>query len=140
NVVELGEECDDGNTVSGDCCSASCQREPGLDVDRNGRTDTATDIVYIARRLLTLVPVPPSFRVQDPTIPPDDDIAARIDAIGVGLDVDANGSVAAATDVVYIARELLALAPVPPSFRTRDPGIPPDATIRANVRGMCGGS
>ena len=27
--IEPGEECDDGNTVSGDGCSASCQVEPG---------------------------------------------------------------------------------------------------------------
>jgi len=26
-TVDLGEQCDDGNTVSGDCCSASCQIE-----------------------------------------------------------------------------------------------------------------
>jgi cysteine-rich repeat protein len=27
NIVEIGEECDDGNTVSGDGCSSSCQNE-----------------------------------------------------------------------------------------------------------------
>ncbi|MFQ5591403.1 MAG: hypothetical protein ACE5HE_09595, partial [Phycisphaerae bacterium] len=27
-VVEAGEECDDGNTVDGDCCSADCTFEP----------------------------------------------------------------------------------------------------------------
>jgi hypothetical protein len=27
-IVEGGEECDDGNTLDGDCCSASCQFEP----------------------------------------------------------------------------------------------------------------
>jgi cysteine-rich repeat protein len=27
-IVETGEECDDGNTMDGDCCSASCQFEP----------------------------------------------------------------------------------------------------------------
>jgi cysteine-rich repeat protein len=27
-VVELGEQCDDGNTVNGDCCSSTCQFEP----------------------------------------------------------------------------------------------------------------
>jgi cysteine-rich repeat protein len=27
-IVEDGEECDDGNTLDGDCCSASCQFEP----------------------------------------------------------------------------------------------------------------
>src|SRR5262249_29411186 len=28
-VVQTGEQCDDGNTVSGDCCSATCQDEVG---------------------------------------------------------------------------------------------------------------
>src|SRR5262245_37750375 len=28
-VVELGEQCDDGNTADGDCCSATCQYEGG---------------------------------------------------------------------------------------------------------------
>ena len=27
-VVDLGETCDDGNTLDGDCCSADCQLEP----------------------------------------------------------------------------------------------------------------
>jgi len=27
-VIEAGEECDDGNTLDGDCCSSSCQFEP----------------------------------------------------------------------------------------------------------------
>jgi cysteine-rich repeat protein len=28
SIVESGEQCDDGNTMSGDCCSLSCQSEP----------------------------------------------------------------------------------------------------------------
>ena len=24
-VIDVGEQCDDGNTVNGDCCSSSCQ-------------------------------------------------------------------------------------------------------------------
>ena len=27
-IIEPGEDCDDGNTLDGDCCSASCQFEP----------------------------------------------------------------------------------------------------------------
>src|SRR5207237_3861935 len=27
-VVDLGEQCDDGNLVAGDCCSPTCQFEP----------------------------------------------------------------------------------------------------------------
>jgi len=27
-IVEAGEQCDDGNTLDGDCCSSTCQNEP----------------------------------------------------------------------------------------------------------------
>lgn len=53
----------------------------GLDVDcSGGPPDTATDVVYIARHLLGLPPVPASFRLIDPTIPPDSFIGDNIDA------------------------------------------------------------
>jgi hypothetical protein len=108
-----------------------------LDVDGNGKVDVATDIVYIERYLLGLVPVPASFRALDPNIPPDGVIAANISAIHGALDVDMNGQVDVATDIVYIARYLLGLAPVPASFRILDPAIPPDPTIAAHVDAMC---
>src|SRR5207249_959002 len=101
-----------------------------LDVDRNGRVQVSTDIVYIARHLssASLSPVPPSFRITDPSIPPDDVISANIDAIRPSLDVDMNGRLQVSTDIVYIARHLssASLSPVPPSFRITDPSIPPD--------------
>jgi cysteine-rich repeat protein len=52
-----------------------------LDVDGNGQAQTATDVVYIARRLFGIPPVPPSFRASDPTIPPDSVIIANITAL-----------------------------------------------------------
>jgi hypothetical protein len=52
-----------------------------LDVDLSGRVEVATDVVYIARHAFGIAPVPPSFRVSDPTIPADDVIAAAIDAL-----------------------------------------------------------
>jgi len=52
-----------------------------LDVDMNSIVDVATDVVYIARHHLGLVPVPPSFRVLDPSIPSDAVIAAAIAAL-----------------------------------------------------------
>jgi len=52
------------------------------DVDKNGVLDKATDVVYIQRHLTVgLTTVPPSFRVLDPTIPPDATINANIDAL-----------------------------------------------------------
>jgi kumamolisin len=108
-----------------------------LDVDGRGGAQVSTDVVYIARRLLGLTPVPPSFRALDATIPPDTTIAARIDTARPSLDVDMNGRVEVSTDIVYIARHLAGLTPVPPSFRTLNPSVAPDATIAANVDALC---
>jgi hypothetical protein len=104
-----------------------------LDVDDNGRVETSTDVVYVARHLFGLPPVPPSFRQMQPGIPSDATVAARIQATRAGLDVDGSGQVGTATDVVYIARRLFGIAPVPPSFRAGQPGIPADAVIAAAV-------
>ncbi len=109
-----------------------------LDVDGNGKVDVATDIVYIARRLLGLAPVPASFRAADPTIPSDTTVGSNVDALGTALDVDGNGTVDVATDIVYIARALLGLPPVPGSFRQLDPTIPDDATIAAHIPVLAG--
>jgi len=54
---------------------------PSYDVDMNGVVQTGTDVVYIRRHLAGLTTVPPSFRVLDPTIPPDATINANIDAL-----------------------------------------------------------
>ena len=53
------------------------------------------------------------------------------------LDVDMDGGADVATDIVYIARHLLGLPPVPASFRQGDPNIPPDAVIAANIDVLC---
>jgi len=109
-----------------------------LDVDRKSPCcDVATDVVYVARHLLGLMPVPPDFRGLDPTIPSDAGIAAATDAIHPSLDVDMNGVAEVATDIVYIARYLVGLTPVPPDFRDLDPTIPPDAAIAAKVDALC---
>jgi hypothetical protein len=109
-----------------------------LDVDQDGTDDVATDVVYIARTLLGLPPVPASFRVLDPTIPPDATIAANVTPIGTGLDVDGSGSPPdVATDMVYIARHLLGLPAVPASFRAMNPNLPADSVISANVDALC---
>jgi hypothetical protein len=109
-----------------------------LDVDGSGRPpDVATDIIYIARTLLGLTPVPASFRVLDPLIPPDATITANVNAIRNRLDVDGNAVVDVATDIVYIARRLLRLPPVPASFRALDPTLPPDSVIAATVDALC---
>jgi hypothetical protein len=57
--------------------------------------------------------------------------------MGNALDVDGNGAVDVATDIVYVARHLLDLPPVPPSFRALDPNIPSDSVIGANVDALC---
>lgn len=107
-----------------------------LDVDLNGAIEVSTDLVYISCYLLGLPPVPASFRTFNPSIPPDSTISANIAALGASLDVDGNGIVDVATDIVYIARHLLGLAPVPPSFRVVDPTIPSDADITAQINAL----
>lgn len=53
------------------------------------------------------------------------------------LDVDGSGAVAAATDGVYVFRQLLALGNVvPPPFRALDPTIAPDATVAGHVTAL----
>jgi len=56
-----------------------------LDVDRGvGPADAATDVVYIYRHLVGMPKtVPSEFRRIDPSIPPDNEINARIDAINI---------------------------------------------------------
>ena len=65
------------------------------------------------------------------------EIAARVQAVGIDLDVDMKGTVDVATDIVYVARHLLGLQPVPVSFRALDPSIPSDAAINANIDALC---
>ena len=112
-----------------------------LDVDENGTLQTATDVVYVQRHLSGLTTVPQSFRNLDPnqTIPSDDAINANIDAIQSSLDVDMNGTVQTATDIVYIRRYLSGLTTVPQSFRDLDPNhtIPSDDVINTNIDALC---
>lgn len=42
-TIDLGEECDDGNTGGGDCCSATCQVEPDLPASCDGNACTRPD-------------------------------------------------------------------------------------------------
>jgi Squalene-hopene cyclase C-terminal domain len=108
-----------------------------LDVDRNGAADVPTDLVYVPRRLLGLTTVPSSFRTFDPTIPTNAYINEKIATLGSRLDVDMNGSVDVATDVVYVIRRRLGLTPVPPSFRVLDPTIPSNASIATKIDALC---
>jgi cysteine-rich repeat protein len=43
-VVQASEQCDDGNTVGGDGCSATCQSEPGREIEPNNTLATATPL------------------------------------------------------------------------------------------------
>lgn len=112
---------------------ASCRD----DVDGSGRPATVTDTVYISRALLGLPPVPVAFRGLDPALPADSVIAANVAALGNALDVDMDGRVDVTTDIVYIARHLLGLSPVPSQFRLLNPTIPADSVIAANIDALC---
>lgn len=110
-----------------------------LDVDENGVVDANTDGVYVFRHLLALdTVVPPDFRALDPSIAEDTVVGANVDAIGLGLDVDASGTVLPNTDGVYVFRRLLDLGTIVPSdFRLLDPAIPSDEVVGGAVDGLC---
>jgi hypothetical protein len=130
--------CSLSSTNNGNVTVSLCK----LDVDLNGVPDVATDMTYIARRLLGLAPVPSAFRTGNPTIPSDAFIGANIDTVTPDLDVDypeggAKNGTDVATDITYISRRLLGLAPVPSSFRVGNPSIPSDAVIGARIDALC---
>jgi hypothetical protein len=133
-VTNPDQKDSNGNGV-GDACEGGVCLD---DVDgTGGLPNLSTDIVYIARVLLNLTPVPVSFRALDPTIPPDATITANINAARAALDADMNGHVDVSTDIVYVARRLLGLPPVPASFRAIDPTIPPNTVIQGNIDALC---
>jgi cysteine-rich repeat protein len=43
-ILQTGEQCDDGNTTSGDGCSATCQAESPYEIEPNNATTTATPL------------------------------------------------------------------------------------------------
>jgi cysteine-rich repeat protein len=49
--IDGNDECDDGNTKSGDGCSATCQIEPGWTCDMSGCTEICGDGVLVGREL-----------------------------------------------------------------------------------------
>lgn len=67
-VLERGEDCDDGNNISGDGCSAACQFEPG-----SAYTVTAQPSTYIPLNGREL-----AFTALDPNYPPNDEGYARL--------------------------------------------------------------
>ena len=42
--VDAGEQCDDGNTLNGDCCSSTCQIDPDGSACSDGNACTQTDV------------------------------------------------------------------------------------------------
>ena len=56
NIIEQGEQCDDGDTINGDGCSSSCQVESqqsqcnsGADTNENGNIDNVEIENYVQR-------------------------------------------------------------------------------------------
>jgi cysteine-rich repeat protein len=43
--ISGGEQCEDGNTVPGDCCDATCRAEPGCEIEGNDTTGAAGELV-----------------------------------------------------------------------------------------------
>jgi cysteine-rich repeat protein len=59
SIIETGEECDDGNTISGDGCSASCQTEGG-----GGRRGGGGATIVPSQP--SQIPLEPTFAVIEP--------------------------------------------------------------------------
>jgi hypothetical protein len=127
---------------------SACQTSDGeifvtdclLNVDGKGGTATGiTDGVYVYRALSSLGKVVPDLhRSQDPTIPSDAVIGARVTSIAGLLNVDGKNGTQGITDGVYIYRRLSSLGKVVPDLhRSQDPTIPSDAVIGANVDALC---
>jgi cysteine-rich repeat protein len=47
-VVDPGEQCDDGNTVAGDCCSPACTVEAGCEIEVNDTFPQANDFAALS--------------------------------------------------------------------------------------------
>jgi hypothetical protein len=100
-----------------------------IDVDRTNGI-TTTDIDLISRRLLNLIP----YVAFDQNDSRNIQVASRVDVLGSSLDVDNNGTVNVATDLVYINRYIVKLVPtVPPDFRQADSTIPTDSVIENRI-------
>jgi cysteine-rich repeat protein len=127
-IIDIGEQCDDGNVTDGDGCSSSCTTETGFSC--SGQPSVC----------VALTPTPSPTATATATVTPTATPTVRATPTpGPCLtDVDGSGRPPdVATDIVYIARELLSLPPVPSSFRLLDPNIPSDATIAANIDALC---
>lgn len=123
-------------TDSGEVVVTNCL----LNVDGKGSTATGiTDGVYIYRALVGLGKVVPDLhRSQDPTIPSDAVIGARVDSIYSLLNVDGKNGTQGITDGVYVYRRLVGLGKVVPDLhRSQDPTIPSDAIVGGNIDALC---
>jgi cysteine-rich repeat protein len=57
NAVEIGEQCDDGNTVSGDCCSSTCSFESAGASCSDANACTASDSCNATGQCLSGAPL-----------------------------------------------------------------------------------
>src|SRR6185503_3273424 len=77
-ILESGEQCDDGNRTSGDCCSATCQAEPCASTTTTSSTSTstsrpATTSSTVARPSTSTTSVATTSSTTTTTIPPAGD-------------------------------------------------------------------
>jgi hypothetical protein len=112
--------------------------QAAFDVDRDGTVSIYTDLVYVARYLLGLPPVPESFRASGTPIPPNEEIRARIEAAaGTPRPTDTPPSTATHTATFTATRTdtpratdtvgsgpTVTITSTRPSTPTRTPGTP----------------
>jgi cysteine-rich repeat protein len=113
-VLDVGEACDDGNLVDGDCCSALCTLEP----------DTDGDGICDARDLC-------------PTVP--DPLQADADADGIGDACDPCVTVGGLHAILIPKLELTKLGPPAGNDHVRMKGVaivPDPSTLDPSAQGL----
>ncbi|HRI71951.1 MAG TPA: M36 family metallopeptidase, partial [Polyangium sp.] len=98
-AINAGEQCDDGNTANGDCCSSTCQFEAATTVCRaaTGACDVAESCTG------TSATCPADNKAPNGTACSDSNACTQMDSCQAGACVGANPVTCAASDQCHVA-------------------------------------
>jgi cysteine-rich repeat protein len=149
-IIEAAETCDDQNLTNGDCCSSTCQIEPGCEVEANDVLATANDFAALAvgDQMLGFIAPATDHDLYKLTVPPGFTATLTAETLDgflgttcASLDLDSNISILNETGVVLTENddislddycsyaELTALPPGDYYVELTDSLIPPDLTF-----------